>query len=1048
MNGTQYARPAFRTNRGLWYIIIIHPANTPEQYPLYTICRIQECAKIANPVPGDNEHALSPRLKSILIITGVLLVLLPALLFLSNRVIMQGFLQLEIQDAHQRITRASAAIEADLGQLDTIAADWAARDDSYDFLEGLKEGYLEGSLFPEKITSLDIHLVVFLDRQNRVAITRSYEPLNGLRISGPPDITRVLADNGILDRLNYQEKVAVKGIITVDGSPMLVSARPVTPNNPHVLSNGYLIFGRLLDQAEVSRLATTSDLLLDLRPLDDPNLPEDFRTAQNDLQRENIATRALDEKTFAAYRIFPNVSGEPAYILREQSLRTVYQNGRSTLAFFQISLLLVSLVFGWIGQNALERLMISQRMSLENLGRYQTVVDQVSEGIVLLDSNTKAIREANPAFADLLGFETEELNRKRLYDLTNQSQAEMDADFNSLKAAGARMIGERRYRRSDGTLLDVEVSASRIIYGGRDVLVVVLRDITARKKAEKALRESEQRYQLATQGANDGLWDWNLVTDEIYFSSRWKSMLGYGDAEVDSRPQSWFSLVHPEDLDQVRMQLDAHLKGGTEHFQSEHRMQHSDGSYRWMLSRGMAVWGDDEKPVRMAGSQTDITERKQVEEQFRHDAFHDTLTGLPNRALFLDRLGQAVERSKRRPDFLFALLFLDFDRFKVINDSLGHTTGDHLLVAGAQRLEGCLRTMDIIARLGGDEFVILLEYIDSPRDAIRVAERIQETLRPPFHIDGHDIFISASTGIVLSTIGYERAEDVLRDADIAMYRSKALGRARYELFNTSLRSMAMARLEMETQLRHSLEHSEFSLYYQPILSLKDNRIVGFETLLRWMHPTMGAIAPSEFVPVAEETGLIIPIGTWVLREACRQMAAWQQKYPHIRPLTVSVNMSGRQFAQPDLPEMIQRILQETGLDIASLRLEITESVVLEALESTTNMLNCLKNMGAQLEIDDFGTGYSSLSYLQQLPINAIKIDRSFIRKMSQDGSNYGIVQAIIAMVHNLGLQVIAEGVEAPDQLAQLKALGCERGQGFLFHRPMSSAAVEVLLAAM
>lgn len=991
---------------------------------------------------------MSPRAKSILIIAAILLIILPMLVLVSNLVIMKGFLNLEIQDAQQRVNRAAAAIMHDLAQLESITADWAARDGSYNFLAGQNEGYLDASLFPQKVNNLNIQLVVMVDAQNRVAVTRSYQLETGLRIPGPEDITRVLADAGVFDRLNYQDKVAIKGIITIEGSPMLVSAQPVTPNNPNVLSNGYIIFGRLLDNTEVGRLATLNDLLLDLRPLNDPGLPEDFQAARDTLVREAVATRALDEKTFAAYRILPDISGESPFILREQSLRTVYTQGQNTLRFFQIAFLVVVLAFGWVGEVTLEKLLISQRTSLENLGRYQSVVDQVSEGIVMLDGSTKIIREANPAFAALLGFEPERLSGTPLYDLTTQPPHELDADFTGLLDTGARPIGERRYLRNDGSLVDVEVSASRINYGGRDVLVVVLRDITERKKAEIALRESEQRYQLATEGANDGLWDWNLLSNEVYFSTRWKSMLGYSDDEVDGDPDSWFSLVHPEDLEQLRTQLDAHLKGGTEHFQSEHRMLHNDGTYRWMLSRGMAVWSEDHTPTRIAGSQTDITERKQVENQFRHDAFHDALTGLPNRALFLDRLGQAVERSKRRPDFLFAMLFLDFDRFKVINDSLGHNTGDQLLIAGARRLESCLRTMDTIARLGGDEFVILLEYIDSAQDAIHVAERIQETLRPAFHIDGHDIFISASTGIVLGSIGYDRAEDVLRDADIAMYRSKALGRSRYEMFNTSLRSMAMARLEMETQLRRSLEHSEFSLYYQPIISLKDNRIIGFETLLRWLHPTIGSIPPNEFVPIAEETGLIVPIGNWVLREACRQMHAWQQKYPHLGPLTINVNMSGRQFTQPDLADEIQAILQETGLDISSLRFEITESVMLEALESTTNLLNRLKNMGAQLEIDDFGTGYSSLSYLQQLPINAIKIDRSFICKMNLDGSNYGIVQAIIAMVHNLGLQVIAEGVESPDQVNQLRALGCDCAQGFLFYRPMNGAALDDLLSSL
>lgn len=442
----------------------------------------------------------------------------------------------------------------------------------------------------------------------------------------------------------------------------------------------------------------------------------------------------------------------------------------------------------------------------------------------------------------------------------------------------------------------------------------------------------------------------------------------------------------------------------------------------------------------------DITDRKRAEEQLLHNAFHDPLTGLPNRALFMDRLGCAVEHAKRQENYLFAVLFIDLDRFKVINDSLGHTFGDQLLIGMASRLEACLRPTDTVARLGGDEFTILLEDVKDVSDAVRVAERIQAELRLPFDLGGQEVFTAASIGIALSTRDYDKPEALLRDADIAMYRAKALGKARYEVFNLGMHTRAMALLQLETDLRLAIERGEFQIHYQPIVSLKTGTITGFEALLRWQHPVRGFISPAEFIPVAEETGLIIPIGNWVLREACYQICAWQARFPANPPLTVSVNISGKQFSQPDLIEQIRQILQETNLAPQSLRLEITESVLMENTESAVSMLLQLKAMNIQLYMDDFGTGYSSLSYLHRFPIDTLKIDRSFISTTNLDGRNSGIVQTIIMLAHNLGMDVIAEGIETQLQLAFLKTLGCEYGQGYFFSKPVVAEVAEVLIA--
>jgi diguanylate cyclase (GGDEF)-like protein len=440
-------------------------------------------------------------------------------------------------------------------------------------------------------------------------------------------------------------------------------------------------------------------------------------------------------------------------------------------------------------------------------------------------------------------------------------------------------------------------------------------------------------------------------------------------------------------------------------------------------------------------------ERKQAEEQLLYNAFHDVLTGLANRALFIDHLRQSIRRVIRRNDYLFALLFLDLDRFKIINDSLGHIIGDQLLIEVGRRLEGCLRCSDTVARFGGDEFMILLDDIKDISDAIRVANRIQDVLAFPFNLEGHEVFTTASIGIALSTTRYDQAEEIIRDADTAMNRAKTLGKARYELFDSSMHFRAAALLQLETDLRRAVERHEFQVNYQPIVSLETGCIIGFEALVRWRHPQRGILPAAEFIPVAEETGLISTIDRWVLREACRQTHAWHAQFPQNPSLSVNVNLSGKQFTQANLVEQIEQILRETGLDAHSLNLEIMENVVMENNESITAMLLKLRALGVRFSLDDFGTGYSSLSYLHRLPFDTLKIDRSFVSRMGVDDEKSKIVQTIATLAHNLGMDVTAEGIETSEQLAQLRELKCKHGQGYHFSGPVDSEAAGELIAA-
>jgi len=552
--------------------------------------------------------------------------------------------------------------------------------------------------------------------------------------------------------------------------------------------------------------------------------------------------------------------------------------------------------------------------------------------------------------------------------------------------------------------------------------------------ALKSLRVSEERYALAARGANDGLWDWDLISDEIYFSPRWNNMLGYSVSEVWSSPEEWFRQVHAHDRDRVRGEIRAHCNGETPEFVSEYRMRHGSGDYVWMLSRGIAFRDSDGKAIRMAGSQTDITEGK----------ISDPLTQIPNRLYFIDRLQSAIETTLEQGT-LFAVLFLDLDQFKLVNDSLGHTAGDELLVDVAGRLRACIRTSirgsgqgkSIVARVGGDEFAILLTHIQSEADPATVSKRILERLGEPFFLEGRRMFVSASIGIALSSTG-NTPEDLLRNADTAMYQAKANGKGRAEYFNEAMRERIISRIETESGLRKAIDNNQLVLHYQPIVSLSNNCICGFEALVRWNHPERGLIYPGEFIPVAEESDLIILLGRWVLREACRQMAEWHRSFTSVSPLTINVNVSTRQLCDPRLVEEVELALAESGLDPEALSLEVTESSLIGNAEQTLATLDRFKAINVRLEIDDFGTGYSSLSYLQRLPFDTLKIDRSFICEMSAANDSADIVKAIVEMAHSLKLKVIAEGVETEEQLSQLRELGCNSAQGFLFSRPVSA----------
>jgi len=564
-----------------------------------------------------------------------------------------------------------------------------------------------------------------------------------------------------------------------------------------------------------------------------------------------------------------------------------------------------------------------------------------------------------------------------------------------------------------------------------------------------ALEAERRRYGLVEQAANDGLWHWDIARDKVRFSPRWKELLGYAEHEIEDNINEWIDRIHPEERERVLSALRAHLDGLTGQFENEHRVMHETGVYRWVVCRGLAARDEHGKAFEFGGSLTDVTHRKVAEEQLAHRAFYDPLTNLPNRALFLDRLRHALRRATRRKDYAFAVLFLDIDRFKVVNDSLGHMAGDRLLVMVARRLELSLRPGDSVARLGGDEFTVLLDDIKDISDATHVAERIQKELSAPFDVGGQELFTSSSIGIACSSTGYQRPEDVLRDADTAMYRAKAHGRARHALFDTAMHAHVLRQLQLEAELRRAVERDEMFVQYQPIVALNGGHVSGVEALARWRSTERGLVEPSEFIPVAEETGLIQPLGRWVLREACREANEWRTRGELESPCALSVNLSSKQLSQPDLAAIIAEVLADTELPAELLQLEITESAILDHPQAAAATLERLKQLGVRLSIDDFGTGYSSLSYLQRFPIDALKIDRSFVQHLGVeraiDGDDARIVRAIVMIGRNLGKQVIAEGVETAGQLQLLREVGCDFAQGYFFSRPLDGAACRNLL---
>lgn len=675
-----------------------------------------------------------------------------------------------------------------------------------------------------------------------------------------------------------------------------------------------------------------------------------------------------------------------------------------------------------VDDDAYNRDMLSRR--LERRGYEVTVAADGNEALALIEGQTFDLVLLDNMMPGISGLDLLRLLRAT-YNPTELPVIMVTAQSESENIVQALKAGANDYVVKP---VDFPVAAARI------------QNELARRTTAAALRESEERYALAARGAQDGLWDWDLKRGTVYYSPSWKRMLGFSDQDLTDSPEEWLCRVCEPDRTRLRAEIATHLKSDATEWECDYRVTRCDGEIRWMRSRAVCSRDRTGAALRLTGSQSDITAA----------AATDALTGLGNRTYVASEIDRTISDPRHRP---YAMLILDLDGFKLVNDSLGHHAGDQLLKEIANRLRnvcgrfalehGDLRIEP--ARLGGDEFAVLVVG-DHRKVPIDLATRFKEDLSGPFDLEGRDVFGGVTIGLVSGNGSYHTSEEVLRDADIAMNRAKRLGPGRVQVFDPAMRASAVARLELETGLRHAIERNELTLYYQPKVDLRTGAVIGFEALLRWIHPERGMVGPGEFIRVAEETGLIVPIGMWTLAEGCRQMQRWCAEHPAACRLALSVNLSPRQFSDPDLCETIRRILDETGFNPRRLNFEITESVLADDLDKARETLERLKAMNISLKLDDFGTGYSSLSYLCRLPFDTLKIDRSFVSGMAESQETAGIVRTIIALANELHMDVIAEGIEKHEEMLTLRDLGCQYGQGFYFGRPLPpNKIVETIL---
>ncbi len=859
---------------------------------------------------------MKPVTKTNLLIVASVAILLAVVYAASQLIVLKGFLALERASLERNASRVRDALNDEMSGLDRQTADWAIWDDSYVFMQDHNPLYIEKNLPDDTFTRLSLNLILFVDTAGHIVFSKTMDYSKPAELPLPVGMREYLHAHPQFWQFTAPDD-GRSGVITVAGMPLLVGVRPITTSEGKGPIRGTLIMGRFLNAEEIARLAAVTHLSVAMGVLAAADLPADFRNAHRNAvdQKSDLAMEITDERRVRAYSLVRDIDQQPALLLRVEMPRDIYRSGLDTINYFLLSLAVIAVIFALMMRLLAGKLLSSLHKNREVEQRYRAVVEQSGEGIFQVDVESLAVLDANGAFARLLGYTEQELVGLSLHDLYDRLPDVARNYVGLVLKARRHVTHEVQYKRKDGTWLDVETGANVITHDGKDVLSIVVRD---------------------------------------------------------------------------------------------------------------------------------ITERKLAQERIHYLAHYDPLTNLPNRVLLRDRLRQDLAHAERNR-WMVGVIFLDLDRFKLINDSLGHHAGDRLLQAVAARLNGCVRHGDTVSRQGGDEFVIVVSEVRDAEGLNAIADKLLAAVAEPCDVHNQEVNVTTSIGISLYPRDGDDVDSLLKNADMAMYQAKATGGNDCQFYSSDMNERTRERLSLENSLRHALERDEFYLVYQPQVDLNTGKLFGMEALLRWKHPQLGDVPPMKFIPLAEETGLILSIGEWVLRNACAQLQEWRRQ--GFEGLRMSVNLSARQLLQKNLATRVGDILNDTGLASSLLDLELTESMLMENMQENIGTLQALRQMGVAISIDDFGTGYSSLAYLQRLPIETLKIDRSFVRDIVARDSDAPIALAVIALAHSLGHKVIAEGVETEAQLDFMRDHGCEAMQGYFFSKPLSVESFTGLLCS-